>query len=224
MANRKRVSYFATMKRRLPHAFTLIEMVTVVAVIVVLAGMVLSVAGYVQNKGAREKTLTQIKNLSLQCEAYKVDNGTFPQNADTDLLDARMHFSPISGSSAPMYQKASRYLYSCLSGDFEPPDKPDNQPEEHVYYAFKRDELSFVKDGAGGIKSINYVQDPFGNCYGYSTIGAKAEEDYRKKLRENPSEARPTKLQGYNPSYDLWSTGGATSATTTSKWIKNWGS
>lgn len=214
------------MKSRLPQAFTLIEMITVIAVIVVLAGLVISVAGYVQNKGAREKALTQIKNLELQCGAYKTDNGTFPRNEDTDLLDARIHLSPISGSSGPLYQNASRYLYSCLSGDFDPPRKPDNQPEagERVYYAFKRDELSFAKDGTGAIQSINYIQDPFGNCFGYSTIGAKVEEEYRKELRETPDKPRPTKLEGYNHTFDLWSTGGASATGGQSKWIKNWGS
>lgn len=214
------------MKRRIPQAFTLIEMVTVVAVIVVLAGLVLGVAGYVQTKGAREKALTQIKNFSLQCDTYKVDNGTVPQNEDTDTLDPRQHFSPISGSSGPLYQKASRYLYSSLSGDFEPEGKPDNQPEakERVYYAFKRDELSFVKNSDGSIKSVNYVQDPFGNCYGYSTIGAKEEAEYRTTLRTKPNEPRTSKPKGYNPTFDLWSTAGSTSPTGTGKWIKNWGS
>ncbi len=216
--------YDAIMKRRTSHAFTLIEMVTVVAVIIVLAGMIISVAGYVQTKGAREKTLVQMKNFGLQCETYKQDNGTVPQNEDTDLLDARIDLSPISGASAAKYQKASRYLYSCLSGDFEPPTQPDGKPEagERVYYGFRRDELNFAKERDGGIKSVNFVQDPFGNCYGYSTVGAKLEAEYRKKLRENADEPRPTKLEGYNPTFDLWSTGGTTTTTGSSKWIKNW--
>jgi type II secretory pathway pseudopilin PulG len=223
VAQRVLLSYSPIMKRRLPHAFTLIEMVTVVAVIIVLAGLVIGVAGFVQSKGAREKALTQIKNLSLQCEAYKVDNGTVPQNEDTDTLDARVHFSPISGASGPLYQAASRYLYSCLSGDYEPPLAPDFQPEkgERRYHSFKRDELGFSKNPDGSVRSVNYVQDPFGNPFGYSTIAAKAEAEYRKKLRENPNEPRPDTKEGYNPTFDLWSTGGATSGN--SKWIKNWG-
>jgi len=217
------------MKRRLPHAFTLIEMVTVVAVIIVLAGMVISVSGYVQNKGAREKTTAQLKNLQLQCEAYKVDNGTYPRDdkatpCPSDVLDPRIHFSPVSGSSAPLYINSCRYLYSALSGDFEPAAAPDGQAEEHVYYAFKRDELNFAKNGDGSIKTVRFIQDPFGNCYGYSTAAATQEAEYRKKLRENPTEPRPSQQQGYNPTYDLWSTAGGTSQTATGKWIKSWGS
>jgi prepilin-type N-terminal cleavage/methylation domain-containing protein len=211
------------MKRRLPHAFTLIEMVTVVTVIALLAGLVIGIAGYVQNKGAREKCLAQTKNIALHCEDYKIDNGTYPQNVDTDTIDPRVDMSPSSGASATKYQRSGRYLYSCLSGDFDPPAAPDNKPEATVYYAFKKDELSYVKDGGGGIKTINYIQDPFGNCYGYSTIGAKAEADYREKLRTNPDEGRPDTKKGYNPTFDFWSTGGGSASSSTSKWIKNWG-
>lgn len=215
------------MKRRIPHhAFTLIEMVTVVTVIVVLAGLVISVAGFVQNKGAREKTLTQVKNFSLQIESYKTDNGSFPQNEDTDKLDPRTHLSPVSGSSGPLYQNSSRYLYQALSGDFEPARSPDGRPEDgsRVYYNFKRDELNFAKDGSGGISQVRFVQDPFGSCYGYSTIANKDEAEYREELRKDAAKARPSTQRGYNHTFDLWSTAGASQSSGSAKWIKNWGS
>jgi len=213
------------MKRRAPHAFTLIEMVTVVAVIIILAGLVISVAGYVQRKGAVEKSNAQMKNYAMQLEAFKVDNGLPPQNTDTDTLDPRLHFTPLGGASGANYMKACRFLYSSLSGDFEPTGSPDNKPESDnkVYYSFRRDELSVVKNPAGDVTAVNYIQDAFGNCYGYSTAGLKAEQEYREKLKTNPSEERPTNLVGFNPTYDLWSTGGATTGTQTGKWIKNWG-
>ncbi|MEQ1862501.1 MAG: type II secretion system protein [Chthoniobacteraceae bacterium] len=212
------------MKRRSPHAFTLIEMVTVVAVIIVLAGIVMGVAGFVQTKGAREKGLTQLKNMQYQCGAFREDNGGYPENQDTTNLDPREHFSPISGASGTLYIASSRWLYSCLSGDFEPALKPDGRPEEKSYYPFKRDELNFKKDASGGIAEVRYLQDPFGNSYAYSTAGAQAEAEYRKKLKLDPTTERPTKAKGYNPTYDLWSTGNGTTSSHTGKWIKNWGS
>jgi prepilin-type N-terminal cleavage/methylation domain-containing protein len=216
------------MKRRIPQAFTLIEMVTVVAVIVVLAGLVISISGYVQNKAAREKAQTQLKNYTLQCEAYKMDNGTYPQNEATDKLDPRKDFSPISGSSGTLYYEASRYLYSCLSGDYDPPNQPDYKPEEgtRIYYTPKRDELNYVKRADGQIGTVSFLQDPFGNCIGYSTAGNVAENTYREELKKDPGAKRPegNKIKGYNPTFDLWSTGGATSGANSGKWIKNWGS
>ncbi len=55
---------------------------------------------------------------------------------------------------------------------------------------------------------VTAIRDPFGNCYGYSTAKAYA----------------PTGPDGYNPTFDLWSTGGVTppAPTDQSQWIKNW--
>jgi prepilin-type N-terminal cleavage/methylation domain-containing protein len=213
------------MKRRSPAAFTLIEMITVVAIIVVLAGLVISTAGYVNNKAARDKATAVMKAISLQLDAYKNDSGAYPSNADTDLLDPRKDFNPIAGASAARYQSASRYLYSALTGDFEPPNRPDGKPEEgsKVYYTFKREELNATRNsGTGEITGVLYIVDPFGYPYGYSTAAARAEEEYREKLRVNASEPRPTDNAGYNTDYDLWSTGGASNETQKPKWVKNW--
>jgi len=63
-------------------------------------------------------------------------------------------------------------------------------------------------DGSGTVIAIS---DPFGNSYGYSTA----------------NQADPT--QGYNPTFDLWSTAGVAPSPTPSPpaaqqdfWIKNW--
>ncbi len=55
------------------------------------------------------------------------------------------------------------------------------------------------------------LRDPWGNPYGYSTARNAAIADGET----NPS-------VGYNPSYDLWSTGGANNADKAGKWITNW--
>jgi prepilin-type N-terminal cleavage/methylation domain-containing protein len=102
------------MKRLAPsRGFTLIEMITVVAIIVLLAGLIISTAGYANRKAALERATNEIKALGTAIDAYKIDNGGVPQNKDTDLLDPRIHFSAIGGSG-DYYQKASVYLYSTL--------------------------------------------------------------------------------------------------------------
>jgi prepilin-type N-terminal cleavage/methylation domain-containing protein len=53
-----------------PHGFTLIEMLTVMLVIAILAGIVLNVNGLVQNKAARSRAEAEMKSLSLSCENY----------------------------------------------------------------------------------------------------------------------------------------------------------
>src|SRR5256714_7439694 len=92
------------------NAFTLIELVLVVGIIIVLAGLVLSTVGYARKKGARARAETEIAAMSAACESYKADNGVYPQQASsTDMLDARLSGSPST------YQTASLYLYEQLS-------------------------------------------------------------------------------------------------------------
>jgi prepilin-type N-terminal cleavage/methylation domain-containing protein len=62
-------------------AFTLIELVVVIAIIVILVGLVLSTVGYVQKKAARSRAETEIAAMSAALESYKADNGVYPSNA-----------------------------------------------------------------------------------------------------------------------------------------------
>jgi type II secretory pathway pseudopilin PulG len=211
-----------TMKHRSPHAFTLVEMITVIAVIIILAGLVLGVSGYVQTAAAKQRAMAEMKAIATQCEAYKNDNGGYPQTGDTDELDPRKHFDP----SAKEYGDAIEDLYSALTGDFEPQNNPDGKPEagNTIYITFQRNQLSFSKEpGTGEIKEIKGIQDPFGLLYGYSTIAAKNEAVYQEKLRANPTEPRASALAGFNPTFDMWSTSGGTTLTQQPKWVKNWG-
>ena len=59
-------------------AITLIEIMVVIAIIVILAGLLLSIWGYVQDKAARELARNQIAQLTSDLLAYRADNGTLP--------------------------------------------------------------------------------------------------------------------------------------------------
>jgi prepilin-type N-terminal cleavage/methylation domain-containing protein len=61
-----------------PAAFTLIELLVVIAIIAILAGLVLSTAGFVQKKGATSRAEAEIAALSAALESYKADMGDYP--------------------------------------------------------------------------------------------------------------------------------------------------
>jgi prepilin-type N-terminal cleavage/methylation domain-containing protein len=208
------------MKRPAPRGFTLVEMITVVAVIVILAGLVISVSGLVTQQANKKRADGEIRTITNQLDSYKRDNGTYPRSDETDKLDPRVDVSPTSKK----YIEANLIMYSAITGDFEPKDEPDGKPDKDakVYFTFTRGQLNFTKDATGNPGRIRYVADPWGNPYGYSTAGAKLEEDYRKQVRKDPKTARPTSLQGYNSTFDLWSTAGATTLTNKSKWVHSW--
>ncbi len=85
-----------------PGAFTLIELLTVIAIIVILASLILSTAGYIQKKGARARAEAEIAAMSAALESYKADNGDYPTGtanpastaavttANTNLLQSLM--------------------------------------------------------------------------------------------------------------------------------------
>jgi type II secretory pathway pseudopilin PulG len=203
-AKRLRIVYGASQKPRY-YAFTLIELVLVVGIIIVLAGLVLSTVGYARKKGARARAETEIAAMSAACENYKADNAVYPRDNPTpgytDALDARQQGDPS------VYQNASLYLFTKLSGL--------NQDQTPItgarsYFSFKPQMLS-INSG-----NVTAIKDPFGYSYGYSTA----------------NQADPVTPKGYNPTFDLWSTAGLTANPgspdpnnpdpITPQWIKNW--
>src|SRR6266536_3277844 len=83
------------------NAFTLIELVVVVGLILVLTGLVLSTVGYARKKGARARAETEIAAMSAALESYKADNAVYPRDSTTDTFTARMSGNPVA------YQNAS---------------------------------------------------------------------------------------------------------------------
>src|SRR5213078_4972235 len=81
-------------------AMTIIELLVVIIIIFILAGLILSISSYVQNKGTRARAETEIAAISAALESYKADNGIYPQNSDTNGLDPINNVNP-SASPIP---------------------------------------------------------------------------------------------------------------------------
>ena len=185
-------------------AFTIIEVLVVITVILTLAGLTLATSGYVQTKGKCSRAEAEIAAISTALENYKSDNGIYPiddENGTTSTLDARTMLNP----TATQYAAASVFLYKELSGD-----RVGNRiPTEKSYFSFKPNML-LPKNQA---QTVSAIADPFGYSYGYSTA-----------YQANPA-------KGYNPTFDLWSTSGTGTGLTPNpspgptpqdQWIKNW--
>ena len=195
-------------------AFTLIELLVVIAIIIILAGLILSTVGYVQKKAARSRAETEIAAMSAACESYKADNGIYPRDTTGNVTDtfaaltdpnyaSKTPPDPVPTSYDPTvtaYSSTSFYLYGQLSGNTNGDRSTQSQK---AYFSFKPNMLS----PPGGTGTVTAIRDPFGNSYGYSTA----------------QQATPS--NGFNPTYDLWSTAGTSNATDAAyekTWIKNW--
>ncbi|PZR74865.1 MAG: hypothetical protein DLM73_06780 [Chthoniobacterales bacterium] len=193
-------------------AFTLVELLIVMAIIIILAGVILATSSYVQKKGARSRAEAEIAAMSAALENYKADNGIYPRGKSTAVPPSGTPVYPVAAkgtdeidarsdvdSTTQIYQDTSRYLYEQLSGDFDLNLSTD--PGNKSYFAFKESVLALIKDSSGKIVGLSHIKDPFGNSYGYSTA------------------YQGNSAKGYNPTFDLWSTANETDST---RWIKNW--
>ena len=83
-------------KRR---AFTLIELLIVMAVIAVILGLILGTSGYVRNRAARDRAQVEIAALEAALERFKADNGIYPETPPgrDDGGNADILYRAISG-------------------------------------------------------------------------------------------------------------------------------
>jgi len=186
-----------TLRQRRKHSsFTLMELLTVIAIIAILAGLILWAGTGVMAAGLRSRASSEIQGMSSALEGYKVDNGIYP--ADLNLVgptNSSYPTDPTASGSGANYQASSETLYQALSGqtNFNAATAGNK-----VYFTFKSSQV-----GNPSGPSYTYVRDPFGFSYGYSP--------------GNGSNDVPYNGAGF---FDLWSTGGST--TNTNSWISNW--
>lgn len=190
-------------RRGKPNSFTLVELLTVILIISILAALTLMAGQGVMTQAARSRTRAEIQAMGSALENYKIDNGIYPAY---NIGLNQSSYSSVDGSAAGNYRTSSQFLYQTLSGgqtNFS--DTP--APGTKAYMSLKANQVDNLTAGT-------YVEDPFGYSYAYNTgdpVVAPASQS-----------SPPYNGTGF---YDLWSTGGSLSTTTpspTNTWISNW--
>jgi prepilin-type N-terminal cleavage/methylation domain-containing protein len=64
--------------------FTILELIIVIAIIAILAGLILSTAGYIQKKGASSRAEAEIAAMTVALENYKADKGDYPHGTNAN--------------------------------------------------------------------------------------------------------------------------------------------
>ncbi len=157
--------------------FTLVEILVILSVIALLVAITIAVLPGILGNVAKARATTEIRAMETALESYKTEVGTYPPG------DA-------SSYNPSLYISAATSLFTNLCGrsSFAAPLTGKS------YMEFKRNQL-------GTLGTFSYVQDPYGNAYGYCLNGPM-----------NPG------------SFDLWSTAGKidNAASSTNQWITNW--
>ena len=166
-------------------AFTLVELITVIAIIALLAGLVVAGTGFAKQRQASEKAKVQIALLSKAIEEFKADMGFYPGDLDNTPVDGNV--------SKELYQALFKdgYDYTNTSSPSSTWDKatriylPELDP--------RNSKLGWVTRTTADTPGDNLdILDPWGSGYRYRK-GSDAQ----------------------NPDFDVWSMGkdGKTNAT-----------
>jgi prepilin-type N-terminal cleavage/methylation domain-containing protein len=141
------------MKRTLSSGFTLVELLVVITIIGILAGLVLGVAGNIQKKAAESRARVEIAAIETALERYRIDNGDFP---DAQAASFASGDSKYSAGNPSNYQTAGRTLFTGLAGRTTFSQTSTNTQ----YIAFKESQI-------GDPTGSSYIVDPYGYAYGY---------------------------------------------------------
>jgi prepilin-type N-terminal cleavage/methylation domain-containing protein len=135
-------------------AFTLIELLAVITVIGILAGLTLGAAGAVRRHGATSTAKTEVAALQAACERYFADNNLYPTTTNS-MPSPSSSFTP----TASIYTDTGKVLFASLLGSAT----LTNAPTSKRYFEPKP-----------AMVNGNYFIDPWGYAYGYNSDGTNA--------------------------------------------------
>ena len=147
-------------------AFTLIELLTVIAIIAILAGITLGVIKGVNERSAIGRAKAELSVLSQALEAYKLQYGDYPRVgmnaalADTTAALNSSHtqtllFNALAGKLGPKLSSAKEITDSAING------------KSFVELARFSLETTNLPSSAGTASVLNCFIDPWGRRYMY---------------------------------------------------------
>jgi prepilin-type N-terminal cleavage/methylation domain-containing protein len=150
-------------------AFTLIELLTVIAIIGVLAAISFPVMKGMQERAAVSKARTELSAISAALESYKRQYGDYPQTGPfTDAVPP----SAASASNTP------GYLFNALAGKLGPKRSPIAGKSflDLAQFTWMNEASVGMPALTGTINVDNALLDPWGRpyIYAYRDNGASA--------------------------------------------------
>ena len=140
--------------RRPAAAFTLIELLAVITIIGILAGLTLGAAGAVRRHGATSTAKAEVAALQAACDRYFADYNLYPSNTSTTP-------SVVNPTN---YVTAGQTLFTNLFGT----NQYNRAPSTKRYFEPKPTMVSSTTNA-----NPHFV-DPWGYAYGYNSDGTNA--------------------------------------------------
>ncbi|NQW99033.1 type II secretion system protein GspG [bacterium] len=168
-------------------AFTLIELMAVITIIVILAGLVVGGLGFVTERQAKEKAKVQIALLSKALEEYKLDMGSYPPTADAATGQGTSSLYQV------LFYEGYEYNQNSSRADSTPPALPKATKIYLPDLDPTTSKQGWITPATTVPKTITTgILDPWG-------------KEYRYRTAVNASGTANANTQ--NPDFDLWSYG-----------------
>ncbi len=202
-------------------AFTLIELMAVITIIVILAGLVVGGMGFVTERQAKDKAKVQMALLSKALEEYKLEMGSYPPTDDKTAVLKNANGHPYGTETSIELYTALFYEGYDYTKQETPPDPwtksvggadvpkatkiylPDLDPtvskQGWMNSSFSGKTTPPAPINTGTARTN--VVDPWGNEYCYRTAFGKP------KKGSDGTITVPTNAATQNPDFDLWSMG-----------------
>ena len=160
-------------------AFTLIELLTVIAIIGILSAITLGVVRGVRERGAISKAKSELAVLASALEAFKRQFGDYPQ---TGVASAALNAASVSSSDS------ERQLFNALVGKLGPKVNAAIDGRSFIdlsKFSLLSSATADLPAETGNTAVNNALVDPWGRLYQYAyranslVAGAAASGDWR---------------------------------------------
>jgi type II secretory pathway pseudopilin PulG len=188
-----------TIFSRRVRAFSMVELMVVVGIMVILAGIMIASLPGIQSRINRGKVEAFLAELEGGLSKYQLDNGIYPINEPSGDRDS----SGIEGAAV---------LYKHLSGDFDLNGEVDFSNNEKVYVP----RLDYF--------SNREAKEPRSMVIGGEYMVIDSYSNPIRYIAQPPNLPRGQNRETRNPTYDIWSITDADPGDPEgeAKYINNW--
>lgn len=183
--------------------FTLVELMAVIVVIGIVAGVVIAGAGYANRSAMRSRTVSTIQQVTTATEMFYTDRGEYPPD-----ITCTQDGGTVGSLRTRQFVWPCEALWFWLEYNY-----PHRQPQYQVqpYIVFKREQLTTgntkieaaYDDSPGNYKQI---VDAWGNPLNYKSYNGNSYKFADGTMMPRHNNKTTSSIWG-NPSYDLCSYG-----------------